>query len=402
MERICFLSECFWPENVATSEMLSGVVFRLRALGLPVEVLAGQPTYDGAGRLPQRMNYLGVPIRRVGSTRLDKNSAIGRVLNTATFAVSALGKILLSNGFSRLVVTNVPPIVPWVAALIGQLRHRRYVLVIYDIYPEIAVRLGRLTQGGSIEALWRLLNRWAYERAEAIVVLGECAAEVVRAQMPPRERGKVVVISNWADGDAIKPIPRHRHPLLREWGIEERFVVQYSGNIGLAHDIETVMEAAKILRGGNEHFLFIGKGAQEHRLKDEIRKRNLDNLSLLHFQPRERLPLTLTACDVALVTLKKGLAGLCVPSKFYGILAAGKPVVAVMDEHADIAKAIYRHECGMVVRPGDAEGLAKVIGELERDSGLREQLGERARKAFDENYTIDVIAHKFLKVLGNS
>lgn len=396
----CFVSQCFWPEQVATSEMLSGVVFGLAERGLPAQVVAGQPTYDGCSRLPVRMEHSGVPILRLSSTRLDKNTAAGRVLNTASFAANALKTLLLRNGFSQVVATSVPPIVPWLAALSARLRRRTYILLIYDVYPEIAVRLGRLKRGGAVETLWRSLNQWAYRGAEAVVVLGECAAAWIRKETSLHDEGKVAVIGCWADGDAVKPMPRQGHPLLREWGLEDRFVVQYSGNIGLAHELRTVVEAACILRGQNIQFLFIGKGAQRSWLEEEVNRRELRNITLLPFQRKGRLPLTLTACDAGLVTLKSGLSGLCVPSKLAGILAAGKPVIAIMDEEADVARAVRRYGCGVVVRPGDARDLAKQIQRMKRDPGLGQQFGRNARRGFERDYALGVVVEKFQNLLS--
>jgi len=397
---LLFLSQYFWPEETATADMLSGVAFDLAAHGFRVEAIAAQPAYRRAERLPRRLEERGVAVRRLRSTRLDKNRPLGRVLNTATFAGSALLSAVMDRPRDLLLAATTPPLLPWVARIGHRLRGTPYVLLIQDVYPQIAVALGRLRAGSAAARFWRRLNRWAYRGAAAIVALGECMAEVLRSELPANQESKVAVIPNWANGDAIRPRPREGHPLLAEWQMADRFVVQYSGNIGLFHEIETVLAAAEWLRGSNVHFLFLGDGGQWPALRRAVAERRLPNVTLLPFQPRERLPLTLTACDVGLVTLKEAATGFCVPSKLYGILAAGKPVLAVMNETCEAARAVRRHECGAVVPPGDGETLAAEILRLKSERALREQMGRAAREAYEANYTLQAVAGRYAALIG--
>ena len=397
---LLFLSQYFWPEETATAEMLSGVAFELAARGFRVEAIAGQPAYHRAERLLRRLEERGVVVRRIRSTRFDKNRSLGRVLNTATFAGSALASTVMRRRPSVLLAATTPPLLPWVARLNHRLRGTPYVLLIQDVYPQIAVALGRLRAGSAVARFWRRLNRRAYRGAAAIVALGECMAEVLRSELPPDRQSKVVAIPNWANGDAIRPRPREQHPLLAEWQLATRFVVQYSGNIGLFHDIETVLAAADWLRGSNVHFLFLGDGGQLPGLRRAVEERRLPNVTLLPFQPRERLPLTLTACDVGLVTLKEEATGFCVPSKLYGILAAGKPVLAVMNRRCEVARVVLRYDCGAVVPPGDGETLAAEILHLKSDQALRLQMGWAARRAYEEHYTLHAVADQYVEMIG--
>lgn len=393
--RVSFLSQYFWPEETATAELLSGVAFELTTRGMQVSAVAGQPTYHGAGRLPRYLEKDNLKIRRVPSTQCDKNRTIGRILNTLTFAASASVAATLSRDRRILIAVTNPPLLPWVARLTKGLRGTPYILVIHDVYPQIAVALGRVRAGSIIDRSWRFLNRCSYRGASRIVVLGECMAEVVRSELPPEERSKVVVITNWADGDSIKPMPREGHPLLKELGLEKKFVVQYSGNIGLFHEIETIVDAAEKIQDQSIHFLFIGDGGKTPWLKRAVKDRQIKNLTLLPFQSKERLPLSLTACDVGLATLKEGSTGFCVPSKLYGILAAGKPVIAVMHERCETAQSVMRHKCGAVVSPGDSERLIAEINRMKSDpEGLR-SLDQAARKAYEENHTLQLIAGQY-------
>jgi len=380
--------------------MVSGVAFELAARGICVEAIAGQPAYHGAGRLPRVIRERGVTVRRVWSTQWDKNRSIGRVVNTATFTASAFGTTLLSRKLGVVVAVTNPPLLPWVARLVRFIRRTPYILLIHDVYPQIAVALGRVRSGSLIDRSWRMLNRLAYRGAAAIIALGECMADVLRAELPPEQAAKVVVIRNWADGERIRPLPRSENPLIAEWGLQDRFAVQYSGNIGLFHEIETLVEAAEKLRGSDIQFIFVGDGGQLPWLRKAVDERPLSNVTLLPFQPKEKLPVTLTACDVGLVTLKKEATGYCVPSKFYGIVAAGKPVIAVMEERCEIAQAVRRHGCGEVVRPGDGEGLANAILRLRGDPARLEQMAKAARQAYEAHYTVEHIAEQYARLLA--
>jgi glycosyltransferase involved in cell wall biosynthesis len=221
-------------------------------------------------------------------------------------------------------------------------------------------------------------------------------AELIRADLPPEQHDKVIVIHNWADGERIQPVPRKDHPLLREWNLAGKFVVQYSGNIGLFHEIETVIAAAEQLRDREDiAFLFIGEGGQLPRLRQRAKDENLSNIVFQPFQPRERLPLSLTACDAAVVSLKEEATGCCVPSKLYGVLAAGRPVLAVANEKTETARTITRGQCGAVVAPGDSEKLKETILAWREAPGEVETLGKAARELFDNDFTVARIASAY-------
>jgi colanic acid biosynthesis glycosyl transferase WcaI len=399
---VLFLSHYFWPEEMATAEMLSGIAFSLSRSGISVSGLAGHPAYRKLGiRIPRVVEHEGVKVRRVWSTQLDKNRTLGRVQNAATFAVSSLISCLLAQRPKILITVTNPPLLIWVAWAVHLLRRIPYVLVIHDVYPDVAVALKRVPQGSLVDRTWRFLNRLSYKRAYRIVALGDCMAEVLRAELPSEQRNKVVVIPNWADGQAIHPVERQGHPVLRELGLADKFVVQYSGNIGLFHEIETIVKAAELLKNDKGiQFLFIGDGGQLPWLQSQVEERGLTNVTLMPFQPKERLPLTLTACDASLVTLKGEVTGFCVPSKLYGALAAGKPVLCVANPAAEPARKVQHHGCGMTVSPGDSVGLAQAISAMKSDSQACQMFGRAARLAFEQHYSQEKVAAQYSELLN--
>jgi glycosyltransferase involved in cell wall biosynthesis len=214
---------------------------------------------------------------------------------------------------------------------------------------------------------------------------------------------RVRVIANWADGKAIEPIKREANALRAAWGFTDAFVVGYSGNLGRAHEIETLLEAMRIVEDARGRrvampspapapsfpgvrWLFIGSGALFEPLKYEVARRRLTSVHFELYQPRQLLAQSLSAADVHLVSLRPELEGLILPSKFYGICAAGRPTVFVGGGDGEVARLIRRHQCGRTVPVGDGAGLARVVLELAADPAMCRSLGRRARQAFDAEF----------------
>lgn len=398
---VLFLSQYFWPEENATSEMLSGVAFELVGRGIPVLAVAGQPAYHrGSKKLPSVLEKEGVLVRRVGSTRFDKNHTLGRILNTATFTLSCFVSILRQPRPAALLAVTNPPLLLWIARGIGGVYRRPVILLIHDVYPQIASALGQVPETSLLSRSWRRLNKWAYRGAARIIVLDQAMAGVIQAELPPNLGRKVVVIPNWSDGNFIRPNSRRDHPLRKELGLADDFVLLYSGNIGLFHEIETIVRAAVRLREVNKiRFVFIGNGGQLPWLRDMVQNNELKNVVLLPFQAKERLPQTLSMCDAGFVTLKTAATGFCSPSKLYGLLAAGKPILALTDARAEAARVARTHQCGIHVVPGDDGHLAREILRLKDDPFLLETMGVRARRAFEENYTLPHVVNQYEDLL---
>jgi glycosyltransferase involved in cell wall biosynthesis len=225
----------------------------------------------------------------------------------------------------------------------------------------------------------------------------------------PRDRTRV--IANWQDGALVRPVAHEENPLRRAWGLEGDFVVGYSGNLGRVHELATVLDAMALLQtrtvmagaaegaGARIRFLFIGGGAQQRVLRDEIAARHLRNAILKPYQPRNELSHSLSAADVHLVTLKPEFEGLIVPSKFYGIAAAGRPTLFVGDPDGEIARLIAAHDCGSTVPCGDAMALAALIEALAHDRARRETMGRSARAMLEAHFDKSVAVAQWVETL---
>ena len=209
----------------------------------------------------------------------------------------------------------------------------------------------------------------------------------------PAER--VRIIANWADGAAIKPVDRAHNTLRAAWGLGDAFVAGYSGNLGRAHDFETFLDAIEWLERGTHAiaqkvlWLFIGGGAGFSQLQEEVARRGLTSVRFETYQPRERLALSLSAADVHLVSLRPAVEGLVVPSKYYGIAAAGRPVIFVGDRDGEIARILARTGAGVTVAEGDGTALAAAIARLASDPQTAAAMGQAARDAFDREFSLD-------------
>jgi colanic acid biosynthesis glycosyl transferase WcaI len=221
------------------------------------------------------------------------------------------------------------------------------------------------------------------------VVLGDRMAESLAALGVAPERASIV--QNWADGILIKPVARADNPLRREWGLDGKFVVGYSGNLGRAHDYHTLLDAIMCLEGATPDspeiiWLFVGGGALQGAFASELRARGLQSVLFKPYQPRELLAQSLSAADVHLICLKPELEGLIVPSKFYGITAAGRPTIFIGDRDGEIARIVRRRDLGYVVDQGDGIELAARVLALARDPDLCREIGARARKVCEDEF----------------
>jgi glycosyltransferase involved in cell wall biosynthesis len=272
------------------------------------------------------------------------------------------------------------------AALIARIKGARLVNWLQDLYPEVAVAMGVGGLAGPAGRLTAALRDWSLRRAETNIAVGELMAERLRARGLPESR--LTVIQNWSSDTDVTPVDAAANPLRAEWSYGPAdFVVAYSGNLGRAHEVDTLLEAARLLSDRKDvHFLFIGGGHHLGQVQERIDE-GRTNIALRPYQPRDRLAQSLSVGDVHWLSLREEFEGLIVPSKFFGIAAAGRPVIAVTHQRGEIARIIDAHGCGVVVEPGAGADLAARIAALADDRTLCLAMGQRARTALDAHFS---------------
>lgn len=393
---VLLLNQFFHPDISATSQIATELAEDLASGGVGVTVVAGRGSYLGGQRLEPDAEHKGVHIVRVATTSFGKRSLVHRGLDYASFYITAGAALARLPRHDVVVAMTTPPLIAASAAGATAMKRSRLVYWVQDLYPEVAVAFGALPERGLATRAMRAASRVVMRRSDRIVVLGERMGE--RCVLAGANPEKIVVIPNWADGTVLRPVEPGDNGLRAQLARSARFVVMYSGNMGLAHDISTLLDAARLLRGRTDiAFVFVGDGAKRRDV--EAAAGSLPNVRLEPYQPRERLSESLSAGDLHLIGLAPGVDGLIEPSKLYGIMAVGRPALFVGPECSEVARTISRHDCGRVVRNGDAAGLASAIVELADSPGQRRQMGLRGRDALEASYTRSVATRRFRDAL---
>jgi glycosyltransferase involved in cell wall biosynthesis len=352
--RCFFLNRFYWPEEPATGQLLADLASALAATGLAVTVIASAPAHP---KVPRCETHRGVEIRRIHTPRLGGRGAFARVFDWGAFSLAALWRIWreVRSGDTVVLLTD-PPLFAIAAAPLARRRGARVIHYVQDIYPELAEVLNGARGLGWLRTL---LDR-SWRRADACVVLGRDMAALlaVRGVHPARIR----IIPNWVP-EGLAPASATAIAQVRtRWGLADRFVVAYAGNLGRVHDLDPVLAVAATLQSVPEYvFLFIGDGAQRPRLESLTRVRGLNNVRFLPHQPRAELAACLGAADVHLVTLRTGCEALVFPSKLYGIAAVGRPVLFIGPPGCEVAQQIESAAMGRAFARGDTVGIAECL-----------------------------------------
>jgi glycosyltransferase involved in cell wall biosynthesis len=389
MVRLIFVNRYFSPDHSATSQILSDLAFHLAGLGRDVHIVAGTQIYDDPkASLPEHEVIQGVNVHRVPSTRFGRGALAGRAIDYLSFFRSVRLRLLEIASAGDIVIAKTdPPLTSVVALEATQRRSARLVNWLQDIYPETAVKLGVPLMRGPLAAGLAALRDRSLRRAVATVVVGDLMGRKAAALGAAPEA--IHVIPNWCDDEAIKPIPQGENPLRRAWGLADKFVVSYSGNLGRAHEYATVLAAAERLRHDQRIvFLVIGGGKGFEELSGIVEHRGIaGSFRFMPYQDQSMLPYSLGVADAHWLSLNPELEGLIVPSKFYGIAAAGKPIMVIGDTNGELASLVGQHGCGFVLAPGDAEALTGGLRRMADDPEAVAAMGTRARQMLDAQFT---------------
>ena len=398
--KITILTQFYPPDYAATGQLIEELAIHLGRLGIHVQVFTGQPAYAfRKASAPLRECTDKLLIQRSRTSRLVSPRIRGKAINGFLFFLRSGLHLLKSSGRGDvLLVTSAPPFLPIVGYLAKLLFGLPYVCLVYDLYPDVAVELKVVSAKHWLVQLWSWLNKQVWKQAYSVIVLSSTMKDRIQAQCPEISN-KISVIHNWANPDWIVPIPKQNNWFAEKYDLVNTFTVLYSGNMGRCHDLDTILEAAKQLQNEPIQFIFIGAGAKRQPCIDLVNNLGLRNCQFLPYQEKQDLPYSLTACDLSLVSVSRGVEGLVAPSKLYGILAAGRPVAVICEPHSYLRTLIAEAGCGAAFNNGDGIGLANFIRRLATDTQLAHRMGIAGRSYLQCNFTPEIIAKQYSKLL---
>jgi glycosyltransferase involved in cell wall biosynthesis len=408
---LVIVCQVFYPELVSTGQTLTELAEELAGAGLKITVIAAQPTLlPGSRKVSRTLNHQGITIIRTWSTRLPKTSFMGKLLNLTTFFVSASLEVLFKYRRSQLLLLTNPPYLPLLGWLCHVLRRQPFGVLLFDIMPEQAELLQFIRPNGVIARLWRWFNGLWYRRAAyAVVLSGDMLVGALRNagllgttdEMDARAKTRVIHV--WSDDRLIVPRPKSMSTEATRLGVQGRLVVQYSGNHGRFHDLETLLALATSFQPEDGFvFQFIGEG-QKKRLVNELLSSNAGRLLYSSgYVSKELLADSLAMADLGVVAQLPGQERVCYPSKLLGIMAAGRPVLAICPDSCEMARMIREQEIGFVIANGDVAGGRQVLLEARANPARLERMGANAARYLRENFTLAQAARAYFDTISGA
>lgn len=355
------------------------------------------------GHVEEIGRTISADIKVVKSPNQVTSSNAARIISWLRYCVFVFFKLLNRRNGEVLFIVSNPPILPWLGYLFHKLWKWKYVVLVYDIYPEMLVGFSGFSSQGLVARLWRFLNRLAFENADAVFTIGKYMARTLdRMYDPAKTRaGETVIISNWADPDIIHPIPKPVNPFAQKYAQMDCLTVLYSGTIGLKHDVSAMLQAAVRLNGRihDVRFMFIGRGDGYNAIAKIMKKEGLENTTLIPFLPENELVYSLSSGDIAVVALERGGEGVYVPSKTYYALAAGSALLALCDQENELADIINSYRCGVTVRPDDVDGFIAAIYRFRDDKEFLKTCRQNARIAAETHFSRRICTQIYKDIL---
>jgi glycosyltransferase involved in cell wall biosynthesis len=414
------LNQFFWPDVAATAQHAFDLARYLRSHGDEVSAIASRSIYGQTGSaLPEEEITDGIAIHRVTSSVFGKRGVIFRSFDFLFFNVACLFKAVSLPRHDVVICLTTPPFIALVGIFLRWMKGTRFVFWTMDLYPDVPLAAGVIKRGSIVHWVFDRLDRFCLRRADLVVVLGRCMRDkVLRNGVDPL---KLVTIAPWADPSEVPNVPARRfsesmdsavarrvtggearpsvvndNRYRAEWEIGDRFVIEYSGNCGVGHDVSSVCDAMLALRDDDSiRWVIVGGGLAWPRIEEFIRRHQIPNVILRPYQPRAHLGDLIALGDAHLVLVADGFEGLLIPSKFYGVMAAGRPTIYIGPEETEVARVIREEECGFVIPNSDPSRLVAAIERLRRDPVTSLSMGLRGRRALERSYSMQLACRRW-------
>lgn len=406
-KKITFVINYFYPDLAATSQLMTELTTRLQE-DFDITVIAAQPGYAGEKRTTKKIFEEGyvqrIKVVRIKLPTVNKNAKISRLKYISSYFALATIALLKEKNTDVIFTISQPPVLGGLIGTIGKLLKRsRHIYSIHDFNPEQAQAVA-YTNNQAVFKIAKAVDKLNCRYADQVLVVGEDMAETLKERFSGQQVPGYTVISNWTDEEAIVPLEKHE-PAIQEFlalhELQDKFVIMYSGNLGLYYDLENLVQVAKeFVDQPDIVFLFIGEGAVKEQIQQYAQDQQLKNVKFLPYQPKEFLKYSLNAADVHLVVNQKGIKGVSVPSKIYGVMAAGKPVLGVLEQDSEVQRLIFESGAGVVIEPQNYQGVIHAINYL-KSLPPRElkAMGLKGRIYLENNLTRDRSIKKYRHVL---
>ena len=380
---ILFLCQFFYPEYNSSATLPFDTASYLAQNGYSVGALCGYPReYNTSGEVPVRETKDGVSIHRLHYMQLSRHSKLGRLINYFSFTLSVLLHIFEIKNYKTVIVYSNPPVLPIAAIWANRLFNTKIIFVSYDVYPEVAYASGSLSPGGAIAQVMRGINRSLFKRADAVVALTDEMREFLLRNRPELSEDRVVTIANWAHEAPSEGAADARRKL---GYAEDDFVVSYFGNLGVCQDETALIQAMELLKDRPHiKFMVAGHGSKLPLIRQAAE--HLPNVRICGFLTGAAFGQAVAASSCGIVSLERGLMGMCAPSKYYSYLQARLPVLAVVEKDSYIAAELREKRAGLSSDVGDGRQLAQNILTLYQSPEMCGKMSENALMLYTGRY----------------
>ena len=399
MIRILILTTVYPPDPASVGQHISDLAMALAKRGHIVRVLTADSSYDNPSiRFPRYERFGNLEIIRLRWSSFGKSSMIVRLIGQISFVFQTLIKTLFGYKPDIVLITTAPPLGVISAYIVSKLRKLKLVYWVMDINPDEAIALGVVKKSSILAILLDFMNKITISNSHGIIVLDAKMARRIKNKATLKR--EPIIIPPWPYEDALKKSNSNGMKFRAEYGLENKFIVMYSGNHSCVHPLDTIIEAAKQLEHRKDIvFLFVGGGVEKKKVEQAI-KNGAQNILSLPYQPLSQLGESLSAADVHVVVMGEAMVGIVHPCKIYGAMAVGRPILAIAPENSHISDIINKYKIGLRFNHGDIDGVVKgILTFAGMDKEERESMGRNAVRAIKEEFSQEKLTKMFIETL---
>jgi len=400
----------FYPDVASTGQILTELCEGLRE-EFDITVICVVPSYDGKvaekykSKRIHREEHNGIQLIRVRVPEFQKKNKISRVKNILAYFFNAIIATFSAGKQDVIFSISQPPILGGLLGVIGKkLKRAKYIYNIQDFNPEQTQAVG-YSKSKFILSFARALDKYSCKCADTVVIVGRDMQQTLESRFQGKKVPENIVINNWIDEKQIFPLSPINPRVVsfkEEYGLQDKFVFMCSGNIGLYYDLENIIKIIGEFKHSEDVvFAFVGDGIMKQTLVDYVIENKMDNVKFIPYQDKEDLIYSLNAADAHLVTNAKGIKGISVPSKIYGVMASGKAVLGILEEESEARLLIENCNCGKCVCPGDYKNIKSAISEIIEDQVSFKQMGAKGRKTIEDKLRKNTSINKYAQMLNS-